>query len=75
MRAYVAQQHGKATADWAFDFHLYGKDQYTKDGPGQVFVVGEALAPTKEMATSIASTARVAMIVGRHELIAETHYS
>ncbi|KAF4500125.1 hypothetical protein FAGAP_3701 [Fusarium agapanthi] len=62
VRVYVNQQHPEITGQWNLDFHVYGKDQYTQAGPGQLFIVAEALAPTQQVANSIASKARVGMI-------------
>ncbi|KAG4285974.1 hypothetical protein FPRO06_07234 [Fusarium proliferatum] len=62
VKVYVDQQHPEITGQWNLDFHVYGKDQYTQAGPGQLFIVAEALAPTQKSANSIASKARVGMI-------------
>ncbi|KAF5712236.1 hypothetical protein FGLOB1_4614 [Fusarium globosum] len=62
VKVYVDQQHPEITGQWNLDFHVYGKDQYTPAGPGQLFIVAEALAPTQQLANSIASKARVGMI-------------
>ncbi|CAM1511847.1 Fc.00g093600.m01.CDS01 [Cosmosporella sp. VM-42] len=62
VKAYVKEQHSDVSVEWELDFHLYGKSQRTAAGPGEIFVVAEALAPTKQLASSIASKARVAMI-------------
>ncbi|KAG5792711.1 hypothetical protein H9Q69_008236 [Fusarium xylarioides] len=62
VKVYVDQQHPEITGQWDLDFHVYGKDQYTQAGPGQLFIVAEALAPTQQLANSIASKARVGMI-------------
>ncbi|KAJ4258941.1 hypothetical protein NW762_008029 [Fusarium torreyae] len=62
VKAYVDQQHPEDTGKWKLDFHVYGKDQYTPVGPGQLFIVAESLAPTQQLASSIASKARVGMI-------------
>ncbi|KAG7417940.1 hypothetical protein Forpe1208_v004403 [Fusarium oxysporum f. sp. rapae] len=62
VKAYVDQQHPEIAGQWNLDFHVYGKDQYTHAGPGQLFIVAEALAPTQQFANSIASKARVGMI-------------
>ncbi|KAF5965106.1 hypothetical protein FBULB1_12410 [Fusarium bulbicola] len=62
VRVYVDQQHPEITGQWNLDFHVYGKDQYTQAGPGQLFIVAEALAPTQQLANSITSKARVGMI-------------
>ncbi|EWG53542.1 hypothetical protein FVEG_11950 [Fusarium verticillioides 7600] len=62
VKVYVDQQHPEITGQWNLDFHVYGKDQYTQAGPGQLFIVSEALASTQQLANSIASKARVGMI-------------
>ncbi|RBQ79551.1 hypothetical protein FVER14953_11950 [Fusarium verticillioides] len=62
VKVYVDQQHPEITGQWNLDFHVYGKDQYTQAGPGQLFIVAEALASTQQLANSIASKARVGMI-------------
>ncbi|RBR17448.1 hypothetical protein FVER53590_11950 [Fusarium verticillioides] len=62
VKVYVDQQHPEITGQWSLDFHVYGKDQYTQAGPGQLFIVAEALASTQQLANSIASKARVGMI-------------
>ncbi|KAM5356919.1 hypothetical protein ACJ41O_003565 [Fusarium nematophilum] len=61
VKAYVAEQH-REVSGWKLDFHLYGKGQHTATGPGEIFVVAEALAPTQQLATSVASKARIGMI-------------
>lgn len=63
VKVYVDQQHPEIAGQWNLDFHVYGKDQYTHAGLGQLFIVAEALAPTQQLANSIASKARVGMIV------------
>ncbi|QKD49366.1 uncharacterized protein FOBCDRAFT_236791 [Fusarium oxysporum Fo47] len=62
VKVYVDQQHPEIAGQWNIGFHVYGKDQYTHAGPGQLFIVAEALAPTQQLANSIASKARVGMI-------------
>ncbi|KAF9774189.1 hypothetical protein IL306_007865 [Fusarium sp. DS 682] len=62
VKVYVDQQHPEMKGQWNLDFHVYGKDQHTSNGPGQLFIVAEALAPTQQLANSIASKARVGMI-------------
>jgi hypothetical protein len=45
------------------DWHIYGKDTFTRDGkPGEVFIIGEAVAETQELANSLVSSARVASV-------------
>ena len=63
VKQYVASQHPDIEGEWDLDFHTYGKGQSTSAGPGEVFIVAEAIAPTQKLATSIASKARVGMIV------------
>ncbi|KAI3571796.1 hypothetical protein IWW34DRAFT_894421 [Fusarium oxysporum f. sp. albedinis] len=62
VKVYVDQQHPEITGQWNLDFHVYGRDQHTSSGPGQLFIVAEALAPTQLLANSIASKARVGMV-------------
>ncbi|KAM0340118.1 hypothetical protein ACHAPU_010610 [Fusarium lateritium] len=62
VKDYVKQQHPELRGEYKLDFHVYGKDQYTTAGPGQLFIVAEALASTQQVANSIASKARVGMI-------------
>ncbi|WZH47227.1 uncharacterized protein QYS62_008371 [Fusarium acuminatum] len=62
VKAYVDQQHPEIKGQYKLDFHVYGKNQFTPTGPGQLFIVAEALAPTQRLANSIASKARVGMI-------------
>lgn len=58
VKAYVDQQHPDVSGEWDIGFHIYGKG-----GPGAIFLVVECLAPTQQLANSIAAKARVAMIV------------
>ncbi|KAK1485366.1 hypothetical protein CTAM01_12581 [Colletotrichum tamarilloi] len=64
VKAYVKQQHKNVSGDWDLDFHTYGKGQSTPSGPGEIFIVAEAIAPTQELATGLVSTARIALIHG-----------
>ncbi|KAK1987597.1 hypothetical protein LZ30DRAFT_745661 [Colletotrichum cereale] len=64
VKAYVKQQHPDIPGDWDLDFHVYGKGQSTPEGPGEVFLVAEAVAPTQQLATGLVSTARIALIHG-----------
>lgn len=63
IKAYVKEQHADAPGDWDLDFHIYGKDQSTPAGPGEMFIICEAMAESQSLANSLASKARVAMIV------------
>ncbi|KAF5675541.1 hypothetical protein FHETE_2538 [Fusarium heterosporum] len=62
VKAYVEQQHPEIKGQYNLNFHVYGKDQFTATGPGQLFIVAEALASSQQLANSIASKARVGMI-------------
>ncbi|KZL78474.1 CaiB/BaiF family enzyme, partial [Colletotrichum tofieldiae] len=64
VKAYVKQQHPNIPGDWDLGFHVYGKGQSTPTGPGEVFLIAEAVAPTQQHATGLVSTARIAMIHG-----------
>lgn len=48
---------------WDLDWHIYGQNHLKKDGQmAEVFIIGEALASTQELANSVVSTARVATV-------------
>ncbi|TEA18741.1 hypothetical protein C8034_v011959 [Colletotrichum sidae] len=66
VKAYVKKQHPGISGHWDLDFHLYGKGQTTPLGPGEVFVIAEAVAPTQQLATAIVSTARIGLIHGHY---------
>ncbi|KAI1472186.1 uncharacterized protein F4812DRAFT_2098 [Daldinia caldariorum] len=67
VKAYAAQQHADVAEKWEFDFHIYGKpEEDVENLSPEVFIIGEALAPTQELATSIASTARIGIIHGSY---------
>ncbi|KAH8597714.1 hypothetical protein B0O99DRAFT_616612 [Bisporella sp. PMI_857] len=67
-KTYALQQHKDVTSPWEVDFHVYGAHGIMESlepgdssyQPREVFLVGEALAPTQELANSIASAARIA---------------
>ena len=63
VRKYVAAQHAEITENWDLDFHVHGNRQTTPENSSELFIVAESLAPTQQLATSIASKARIAMIV------------
>ncbi|KAF6826683.1 caib baif family enzyme [Colletotrichum plurivorum] len=63
VKDYAKEQHAEIQEHWDLDFHVYGKGQSTPLGPGEVFVVAEAIAPTQDEATAVVSTARVGMIL------------
>ncbi|KAH8725190.1 hypothetical protein GQ44DRAFT_681477 [Phaeosphaeriaceae sp. PMI808] len=71
VKAYVALQHEDADGIWELDFHVYGQDRNltrlsNKEQPSEIFVIGEALASTQTLATSVACLARIAAIHGRY---------
>ncbi|KAI0599550.1 hypothetical protein F4775DRAFT_591337 [Biscogniauxia sp. FL1348] len=71
VKAYAAQQHRGQTGSWELDFHTYGKPstpaQTLSAGKSpEVFLVGEVLASTQELATSVASAAKVAVTHGSY---------
>ena len=58
VKEYVKMQHGTLEADTRhLDFNVYGR------GTAELFIVGEALASTQDIATGIAMAARFATIV------------
>ncbi|KAJ5315141.1 hypothetical protein N7476_005448 [Penicillium atrosanguineum] len=68
VKAYVAQQHSQINDAWSLDFHIYGFDpKRPAELLGEVFLVGETLAETQTLATSVASSARVACVHGPYE--------
>ncbi|KAK5999193.1 hypothetical protein PT974_01584 [Cladobotryum mycophilum] len=66
VKQYVHLHHSEVTEMWDLEFHVYGKGQSTPTRPGEIFLVAEALAPSQQLATSVASKARVAMIHGSY---------
>jgi hypothetical protein len=67
VRNFVELQHEHVTESWDLQWHIYGDKSGDDHDPTQLFIIGEALAPTQELATSIAATARVATIHGPYE--------
>ncbi|KAI1818654.1 hypothetical protein GGS20DRAFT_581409 [Poronia punctata] len=72
VRLYVAEQHKDAQGPWELEFHKYGGPGGTNgtdnsDAPvPEVFLIGEVLASSQELATSLASTAKVATTHGSY---------
>ena len=63
IKEYVAQQHKDVEGTWDLDWHVYGQHQTTADGQlAEVFLIGEALGSTQELANSVTSTARVGTV-------------
>lgn len=70
VKDYVALQHEGQEGTWELDFHVYGQNQVStlplnKGQPAEIFLIGEALASTQALATSVAATTRVACTVGQ----------
>ena len=66
-RKYIASQHPPSAGAWKVDWHLTGlEEQEITPGfvPKKVFIVGEVLADTQELANGVASTARVYCVHG-----------
>ncbi|OTA58906.1 hypothetical protein K449DRAFT_415674 [Hypoxylon sp. EC38] len=69
IKGYAADQHSQAAGEFQLDFHLYGKqdDKAASTSPSQeIFIIGEVLASSQELATSVAATARIAVIHGSY---------
>lgn len=68
-KAYVSQQQGHVKEKWTLDFHIYGFDSEMnkKSSSSDVFIVGEALAESQTLATSVASSARIACVHGPYK--------
>ena len=72
VKDFVKQQHKSAPEGWDIDFHVYGANGImgsqepgcSSYEPREIFLVGEALASTQRLATSIASSARIACVHG-----------
>ena len=61
-RKYIAGQHPPSEGDWKVGWHLNGlEEQEATPGlvPKKVFIVGEVLADTQELANGVSSTFRV----------------
>lgn len=70
MKAYVRSQHRDVEGYWDLDFHVYGQNQISAvpdelGQPSEIFLIGEALAPTQEISRSIAASARFGTAVSR----------
>lgn len=72
VKEFVTQQHKEATGTWEIEFHVYGANGVmgalepgdTSYKPREIFLVGEALASSQILATSVASCARIACVHG-----------
>lgn len=61
VKGYVKMEHADVTEPWELEWHIIGKGE---DGnvPKEVALIGEALAPTQDLATSLVAKAKVATI-------------
>ncbi|GME64463.1 Caib baif family enzyme [Neofusicoccum parvum] len=64
VKGYAAMQHREVSGCWELDFHIYGRQGNASASDSGVFLVGEVLASSQHLATSVASTARIATIHG-----------
>ena len=72
VKEFVKQQHKNTTEAWDIDFHVYGANGVMGSQepgsssylPREIFLVGEALASSQRLATSIASSGRIACVHG-----------
>ncbi|EXJ56920.1 hypothetical protein A1O7_07264 [Cladophialophora yegresii CBS 114405] len=68
IKEYVTFQHKHITEKWDLEFHVYGRDEnWTGEGRPYsgskgIFVVGEAVAESQHVATSICASARIGCI-------------
>jgi hypothetical protein len=68
VKEYVTSQHEDAEGSWELGFHIYGQHQVSmlplnRGHPSEIFLIGEALASTQALATSVAHVTRVAAVV------------
>ncbi|KAN0112183.1 protein of unknown function (DUF4387) domain containing protein [Hyaloscypha variabilis] len=68
VKEYVKQNHEHITESWDLDWHVYGEGYSDREGifraPKEVFVVAEAIAESQLVASSLASSARIACAHG-----------
>lgn len=64
IKGYVKMQHKHVKEFWDIEFHVYGLNEggTTTSSSNGIFVVGEAIAESQQIASSVASTARIACI-------------
>lgn len=70
VKEYVVQQHAHINKEdkWELEFHEYGQNAHdSSTQKGEVVIVGEALANTQSLATSVISCARIACVHGSYE--------
>ncbi|KAI1407539.1 hypothetical protein F5Y13DRAFT_174637 [Hypoxylon sp. FL1857] len=69
VKGYAIGQHSNAAGEFQLDFHLYGKqddEAASTTSSQEIFLIGEVLASSQELATSVAATARIAVIHGSY---------
>ncbi|XXH02207.1 hypothetical protein Hte_008575 [Hypoxylon texense] len=71
VKQYAAAQHDHIPGTYEFEYHFYGKpDGNTEDLPPQqspeVFLIGEVLASSQELATSVAATGKIGITHGSY---------
>ncbi|OTA98992.1 hypothetical protein M426DRAFT_325510 [Hypoxylon sp. CI-4A] len=69
VKGYATDQHSNVSGTWELDFHTYGKpneDDESGASSPEIFIIGEALASSQELATSVAATARIGVIHGSY---------
>jgi len=74
VKAHVAQVNSACTGQFEIGFHVYGKDGImgalepgdSSYQPREIFLVAEVLAATQAIATTVASSARVACVHGSY---------
>ncbi|KAK6066267.1 caib baif family enzyme [Seiridium cupressi] len=58
IKGYVGFRHAATSSQWKVDFHVHGRNT------DEVFLIAEVLDDSQIIATSVASTARVATVMG-----------
>jgi hypothetical protein len=61
---YVKFQHAGIAEKWELGVHKFGAGRNENGIPGEIFIVGEALAANQDLANSVASTTRIACVHG-----------
>lgn len=67
VKEYVRTIHKHIKAQWDIGFHVYGRPPDGKAVAGtEIMIVGEVIAETQNLATSVASAARIACVHGSY---------
>ncbi|KAI1759241.1 hypothetical protein GGR53DRAFT_165570 [Hypoxylon sp. FL1150] len=69
VQQYAASQHDHIPGTYTFDFHFYGKPDGTEEvfpQSQEVFLIGEVLASSQELATSVAATGKIGITHGSY---------